>query len=276
MAKECRPIGFKWKRLSLPGLERDLSLIRVISGSGIVRGVCMKKIILLMISGIWLFASSIYVASAANLTYVMPEIIKKFNLIYPDIKINLIVSSSGKLTAQILKGAPYDIFLSANMKYPSKLYKAGFAKTKPKIYAKGYICIFSLKRKLNLKNLPYVNSIALSKPMTTPYGKAAVESFKNAGIYNKIKNRLVFAQSVPAVISYVKNYADAGIISLSMIYSKNIKNLGKFYYTKINPKLYPPINQGVVLLSDKKPAKKFYNFLFSKDVKQILKKYGYQ
>ncbi len=235
----------------------------------------MKKIIFLAISVIWLFASTVYVASAANLTYVMPRIIKKFNVIYPDIKINLILSSSGKLTAQILRGAPYDVFLSANMKYPSKLYKSGFCKTKPKVYAKGSISIFSLKRKFTLKNLINANSIAVSKPMTTPYGKAAIESFKNAKIYNKIKNRLVFAQTVPAVISYVKNYADAGIVSTSMVYSKNIKNLGKFYYTKIDSKLYSPINQGAILLSDKKAAKKFYNFLFSKTAKKILKKYGY-
>ena len=236
----------------------------------------MKKILFLFFSSVYIFASTIYVASAANLTYVMPEIIKKFNSIYPNIKVNLILSSSGKLTAQILRGAPYDIFLSANMKYPFKIYKASLSKTKPKIYAKGSICIFSLKRKFSLEDLVNANSIAISKPKTTPYGKAAIESFKNSGIYNKIKNRLVFAQTVPSVISYVKNYADAGIISTSMIYSKNIKNLGKFYYTKIDSKLYSPINQGVIRLSDKKGAKEFYNFLFSKEAKDILKKYGYE
>jgi len=236
----------------------------------------MKKILLFLISGLWLFASTIYVASAANLTYVMPEIIKKFNNLYPDIKINIILSSSGKLTAQILRGAPYDVFLSANMKYPIKIYKAGFAKSKPKVYAKGSICIFSLKKKFAIKDLINANSIAISKPMTTPYGKAAIESFKNAKIYNKIKNRLVFAQTVPAVVSYVRNYADAGVISTSMIYSDNIKKLGKFYYTKIDSKLYSPINQGALLLSSKNGAKKFYDFLFSKEAKNILKKYGYQ
>ena len=235
----------------------------------------MKKILFLLI-GVWLFASKIYVASAANLTYVMPEIIKKFNSFYPNIKIELVLASSGKLTAQILRGAPYDIFLSADMKYPTKLYNAGFAKTKPKIYAKGSIAIFSLKRKFTIMDLAKANSIAVSKPLTTPYGKAAIESFKNAKIYKKIKNRLVFAQSVSAVISYVKNYADVGIVSTSMIYSKNIKNLGKFYYTKIDSKLYSPINQGAILLSDKKDAKKFYNFLFSTYVKKILEKYGYK
>ena len=236
----------------------------------------MKKIVLLTISVIWLFASTIYVASAANLTYIMPQIIKKFNAVYPDIKINLILSSSGKLTAQILRGAPYDIFLSANMKYPKKLYKLGFCKTKPKIYARGSICIFSLKRKFTLKNLVNAHSIAISKPMTTPYGRAAVEVFKNSGIYNEIKNRLVFAQTVPSVISYVKDYSEAGIVSTSMIYSNNIKNLGKFYYTKIDSKLYSPIKQGIILLSDKKGAKEFYNFMFSQGVKNILKKYGYE
>ena len=235
----------------------------------------MKKILFLLI-GVWLFASKIYVASAANLTYVMPEIIKKFNSFYPNIKIELVLASSGKLTAQILRGAPYDIFLSADMKYPTKLYNAGFAKTKPKIYAKGSIAIFSLKRKFTIMDLAKANSIAVSKPLTTPYGKAAIESFKNTKIYKKIKNRLVFAQSVSAVISYVKNYADVGIVSTSMIYSKNIKNLGKFYYTKIDSKLYSPINQGAILLSDKKDAKKFYNFLFSTYVKKILEKYGYK
>ena len=235
----------------------------------------MKKIILLTLSGIWLLASTVYVASAANLTYVMPEVIKKFNVIHPHIKINLVLSSSGKLTAQILRGAPYDVFLSANMKYPNKLYKAGFAKTKPKVYAKGSICIFSLKRKITLKDLINTNSIAISQPKTTPYGKAAIDSFKNSGIYSKIKDKLIFAPTVPAVISYVKNYADAGIVCVSMIYSKNIKNLGKFYYSKIDTRLYSPIMQGAVLLNSKKEAKEFYDFLFSKEAKNIFKKYGY-
>ena len=242
----------------------------------LIRGDKMKKLLFLMISSIWLFACTIYVASAANLTYVMPKIIKKFNSYYPNVKVNLILSSSGKLTAQILRGAPFDIFLSANMKYPIKLYKSGFCKTKPKLYAKGSISLISLKRKFTLKNLITANSIAISKPMTTPYGKAAIESFKNAKIYNKIKNKLVFAQTVPAVISYITNYADVGVVSTSMIYSNNIKKLGKFYYSKIDSKLYPPIKQGVVLLSNKKAAREFYNFLFSKNVKKILKKYGYQ
>jgi len=235
----------------------------------------LKKLVIFLFV-LKLFASTVYIGSAANLTYAMPEIIKAFNKKYPNIHLKVILSSSGKLTAQIVKGANIDIFLSANMKYPQKLYKLGFSKYPPKIYAKGKIGIFSLKHKnLSLKNLLKFNLIAISKPLITPYGKAAVEAFKNAGIYGKIKNKLIYAPTISAVFIYIKNVADVGIISKSAIYSENVKKLGKFYYKDIDPNLYSPINQGILLLSDKKGAKEFYDFIFSKTAKNILKKYGY-
>ena len=234
----------------------------------------MKKLILLFAS--ILFAKTIYIASAANLTYTLPQIIKAFEKNYPNVKIDFILSSSGKLSAQILRGAPFDIFLSANMKYPLKLYKQGFGILPPKIYAKGSICLFSLKYKnLSLKNLSRFDTIAVSKPKTTPYGKAAIEAFKNANVYDNIKDKLVYAETIAAVFSYVKSYADVGVVSKSALYSKNVKKLGKFYYKEIDSKLYSPINQGVLLLSNKKEAKEFYNFLFSKKAKEIFKEYGY-
>jgi len=233
----------------------------------------LKKLIILLF--VKIFATTIYIGSAANLTYVMPEIIKKFNKKYPNIKVKIILSSSGKLTAQIVRGADIDIFLSANMKYPLKLYKLGFAKFPPKIYARGKIVLISLKYKnLSLKNLYKFNSIAVSKPLTTPYGRAAVEAFKKAMIYTKIKDKLVYAETVSSVFKYL-NSVDVGVVSKSAIYSKNTKNLGKFYYKEINSSLYFPINQGILLLSDKKEAKNFYNFMLSKEAKDILKRYGY-
>jgi len=234
----------------------------------------MKKFILLLF-GSFLFASQIYIAASANLTYVMPEIIKKFNQKYPNEKVKFITSSSGKLTAQILRGAPFDMFLSANMKYPEFLYSKGIGIYPPKVYAKGKIILFSIKHKnLSLDNLKNYSLIAISKPKTTPYGLAAVEVFKNKKIYPEIKNKLVYAETIAAVLSYVKNGADVGIISKSLIYSKNIKNLGKFYYKDIDTTLYRPINQGALLINKK--AEDFYHFLFSHEAKKIFKKYGYQ
>ena len=228
----------------------------------------MKKFIVFLLAA-FLFSKEIFVASSANLTYVMPEIVKAFNHKYPDINIKFVTSSSGKLTAQILRGAPYGIFLSADMKYPNFLYSKGIGVSKPKVYANGRIIIFSLK-KISLKD---ASSIAISKPSVTPYGRAAVEFLKNINLYSKLKDKIVYAQNVASVLSYIKNGIDIGIISKSLIYAPSLKNI-KFFYKEINSSFYSPINQGALLI-DKK-AKVFYDFLFSNEAKNIFRKFGYQ
>ncbi len=223
-----------------------------------------------------LFANSIMVAASANTSYAMPEIIKEFKKEHSNINIKLILASSGKLAAQIMHGAPYDIFLSADMKYPNFLYKKGFAKTKPKVYAKGAICLFSVKHnKLSLKNLSKYNQIAVANPKTAPYGKAAIEAFKNAAIYNNVRDKLIYAETVSAVISYSVNAADVGVVAKSSLFSPKIKKM-KFFSKEIDPKLYTPIKQGIILLNNKKEAKEFYDFILSDKAKKIFEKYGYK
>jgi molybdate transport system substrate-binding protein len=236
----------------------------------------IKKVLFLGFLLSYLFAGNIMVAASANTSYAMPQIIKAFKKKYPNTNVKLVLASSGKLTAQIMHGAPYDVFLSANMKYPNFLYKKGFAKTEPKVYAKGAICLFSVKHNdLSLKNLLKYDQIAIANPKTAPYGKAAVEAFKNAGIYNKIKNKLVYAETVSAVIPYSINSTDVGVVAKSALFSPKIKRI-KFFSKEIDPKLYTSINQGVVLLSNKKEAKDFYDFILSNEAKRIFEKYGYR
>ena len=228
----------------------------------------MKKLFFILFA-VCLFSKEIFVASSANLTYVMPEILKAFNQKYPNIKVKFIISSSGKLTAQILRGAPFSLFLSANMKYPKFLYSKGIGVTRPKVYAKGKLILFSFKN-ISLNN---ASSVAISKPNVTPYGKAAVEFLKRIKLYSKIKDKLVYSLNVAGVLAYVKNGVDLGIMSKSLIYSPNLKGV-KFYYKDIDTSLYPSIDQGALLI--KEDAKPFYDFLFSKEAKSIFKKFGYQ
>ncbi|WP_456479705.1 molybdate ABC transporter substrate-binding protein [Nautilia sp.] len=232
---------------------------------------------ILLISGfISLFASQIYVAAAANTTYAMPEIIKKFNRKYPDVKVNVILASSGKLTAQIIHGAEYDIFMSANMKYPEFLYKKGLVKSKPEVYAKGAIALFSVKNiKLDnfKKALLNAKSIALANPKTAPYGRAAVEAMKNAGVYGSVADKLVYAETVSAVIPYTVNSADIGIVAKSSLFSPKMKKYKNF--ADVPKNLYKPINQGIIMLNNKNGTREFYNFIFSDDAKKVFKKYGY-
>jgi len=236
----------------------------------------MKKLIFLLLCVMGVYAENILVAAAANTTYAMPEIIKSFNRQYPGIHVKLVLASSGKLTAQIMHGAPYDVFMSANMKYPNVLYKKGYAKTAPVVYAKGAIALFSVKN-INLNDFKnaLLNSklIAIANPKTAPYGRAAVEAMKSAGIYDKIAGKLVYAETVTAVIPYTINEADVGIVAKSALYSPKMKQYRNF--ADVSAKLYKPINQGIILLDKKDGALKFYNFILSDKAKEIFKKYGY-
>jgi molybdate transport system substrate-binding protein len=231
----------------------------------------MKFLISLFFS-VFLFANEIYVASAAGNAYALPQIIKAYNKKNPNDKVHLIFASSGKLTAQIMHGAKYDIFLAADMKYPLFLYKEGLSLTKPKIYAKGAIVLFSKKPLTgNYKEIILnAKSIAIANPKTAPYGMAAVEFLKNTGLYDKVKDKLVYAETVSAAFNYSLHSTDIGIIAKSLLFSSNTKK----YKNWIDlPNNYTPIAQGVVLINKK--AKNFYNFLFSDAAKDILKKYGY-
>jgi len=229
----------------------------------------MKKLIFLLIA-IAAFSNTIYIASASGNAYSLPEIIKSFNKTHSQ-AVKVIFASSGKLTAQIMHGAKYDLFLAANMKYPNFLYKRDLTLTKPKIYAKGKIVLFSKKPlKRDYKQiLLNVSSIAIANPKTAPYGKAAVEFLKNSNLYQRVKNKLVFAETVSAAFSYSIYSTDVGIIAKALLFSPKVKQKN---YIDL-PDNYAPINQGVVLLN--KNGEEFYKFLFSKKAKEIFKKYGY-
>src|SRR5665213_3535065 len=130
------------------------------------------------------------IAVAANMRFAMQEISKAFTN-KTGIVCNLVISSSGKLMAQIKEGAPYDLFISADMKYPNELFKAGFASAQPKIYAYGKLVMWSMINGLKpsfdmLKNSKIIH-IAIADPKTAPYGEAATEALKHYGIYESIK-----------------------------------------------------------------------------------------
>ncbi|RXJ68681.1 molybdate ABC transporter substrate-binding protein [Halarcobacter ebronensis] len=245
----------------------------------------MKKILLvvsLLISGA--FADKLNVAIAANVSYAIGELKAEFNKIYPDIEIHETLTSSGKLTAQIKNGAPFDIFMSANMKFPEALYADGLAVTKPVVYAQGSLAYLSSKQLDYSKGIDLVTGsdikkIAIANPKTAPYGKAAVEAMTNGKVYDKVKANLVFAESISQTVTYALTATDVGFIAKSTLYSDKMKQYKKgVNWEDVDPKLYTPINQGIVLLkkAENDPsAKAFYDFMLSEKAKKILIAYGY-
>jgi len=245
----------------------------------------VKKILI----ALFLFSSTVYsqvlsIAVAANVSYAMPALEKEFLSLYPNIQIRTILGSSGKLTAQIQNSAPYDIFLSANMRYPNALYKNKIAITKPLIYAQGTLAILSpnqrgFKHGIKLLKSKLVKRIAVANPKTAPYGVATFEALEKIGIVSDIKNKIIYGESISQTVSYTQLVADVGIVAKSSLFSPRLKKYHEnVHWVEVDKTLYTPINQGVVLLKhakENKHAKLFYDFLFSNKGKNILKQYGY-
>ena len=241
---------------------------------------CRVLIVFLMLGG-YLFSQSLYVAVSANVSYAISDLIKEFNKQYPNIKVIPILGSSGKLTAQITNDAPYSIFMSADMKYPTILYDKRIAITKPTVYAKGSLVLFSATKRdfsngLKLLEDNNIKKIAVANPTTAPYGKATILALKNAKIYHKIKNKLIYAESISQAISYTINASDIGIVAKSLLFCDKMADYKKnINWVDINPTLYLPIKQGVVLIKNTKEANLFYRFILSKQAKMVFNRFGY-
>lgn len=250
--------------------------------------VFMKNLLLLFFSSLLVFLScntkkqsTLQIATAANMQYAMAELIAEFEKTN-HLKCDLIVSSSGKLTAQIIEGAPYDIFISADMKYPNTLYKKGLTISKPEIYAYGTMVMWTnkltSKPTLDILTSEEVKHIAIANPKTAPYGNAAVNYLKKVNLYEKLKSKFVYGESIAQTNQFIKTgAAEVGFTAKAVVLSKNLKNVGK--YTELNSELYKPIAQGIVSIKNNNQntenQKKFLNFIFSEKGREILHKFGY-
>lgn len=244
----------------------------------------MKKILISSLLIIGLSASTINIAVAANVSYAIDELITKFNESNPNTKVQVTLGSSGKLTAQITNGAPYDIFMAANMKYPEALYDAKNAVTKPVIYAQGSLAYLSNKRidftkGIELLKSADISKIAIANPKTAPYGKAALEAMGKGDILEEVKSKLVYAESISQTVAYAVSATDIGFIAKSSLYSPKMAQYKEgVNWSDVDTKLYTPINQGVVILKrgDNNPeVKAFYDFILSEQAAKIFKNFGY-
>lgn len=227
-------------------------------------------------------AGTIKVAVAANVSYAIEELKTVFEEKHSDIKVEVILGSSGKLTSQIRQGAPFSLFMSANMSYPQALYDEGKATQKPVVYAQGVLAFLSNKKRNPCKEETVLNDddikkIAIANPKTAPYGVAAVEALKNAKLYEKHKEKFVYGESISQTVLYATMAADIGIVAASSLHSPQLSKYHEgIHWWELNEELYTPISQGIVMIEESKDAKAFYDFILSVEAKEIFKKYGYK
>lgn len=244
----------------------------------------MKKLLYIILGFGLLFGCNekeqkVRIATAANMQFAIDSLAKNFTL-KTGIPSQSVISSSGKLTAQITAGAPYDIFLAADMKYPKVLFEKGLTANQPKVYAKGKLILWTLKDSIS-PSIAYletdkINHIAIANPETAPYGAAAMEVLKHYQLGQKLKNKLVFGESIAQTNQFIHSEAaEIGFTSLSTIKAPKLMNKGR--WIEIDTNLYPPIEQGIVILKNHhKDADQFYDFLFTEEARNILNHFGYE
>ena len=231
----------------------------------------MKKLFLLLLTT-FLFAD-VKVATAGNAAFAIQALVKVFYE-KTHIKVTPIIGSSGKLAAQIENGAPYDVYLSANMAYPEYLFKKNLTITKPVVYAKGKLVLFAKNGVKSIKDLLNATKIAIANPKTAPYGALAIDYLRDQNLYDKLKDKFVIAPNIAAALNYAMRATNYAFIAKSLIFKLPKKYQNKNHYIELDD-FYERTSQGAVLLKDREEARKFFLFLFSPQAKEIFKRYGY-
>ncbi len=227
-------------------------------------------------------AQQLRIAVAANAQFVSQKLKEAFKQ-ETGIDADVTVGSSGKLTAQIEQGAPFDVFMSADMKYPQELTDKGFTTAKPAVYAFGTLVMWSLQKRDLSKGLATVLNndivkIAVANPKLAPYGEATIAAFTRQNLLQKAEPKIVYGESISQVNQYLLSGAvDMAFTAKSVVLDTAMVSKGS--WVEVNKSLYKPIEQGVVMIKNSanaEAAKKFYKFLFSKKAKIIFTKYGYR
>jgi molybdate transport system substrate-binding protein len=229
-------------------------------------------------------APAVKVAAAADLKFAMAELASQFEK-QSGAKLDITYGSSGNFLTQIENGAPFDLFFSADSEYPKKLEAAGLAEPGTlREYAVGHIVIWTPNEsginaaKDGWKSLldQRVKKIAIANPEHAPYGRAAVAAMKKAGIYEQVKDKLVYGENISQAAEFVQSgNAPAGIVALSLAVSPAMKNGNRW---EIPANTYPPIKQAVVLLeasNNKDAARGFLEFVSGPQGRQILERFGF-
>lgn len=250
----------------------------------------MKKILLLLGAALALHAlpaaaaQPLLVAAAADMSSCIDELAAAFRKEAPEAELKVSLGASGNFFAQIKSGAPYDVFLSADMRYPSQLVQEGAADAASlQPYAIGRIAIWSLDPRFDLTQGMRVfkdkrlTRIAIANPDLAPYGRAAKAALEYHGLWELVKPKLVMGENISQTAQFVQTgNAQLGIVSLATLRSPRLKDVGRYY---VVPDTGPgQIEQGAVLTNHGKGnplAARFLQFLHSPAARAILIRSGY-
>lgn len=231
-------------------------------------------------------AAELKVAAASDLAFVLPEIVAAFEK-QSGATVKVSFGSSGNFTAQIQNGAPFDVFMAADIGYPRTLIAAGLADAESLyMYGVGRVVVWAPEgSRLNFERggmRPLLDSqvkrIAIANPQHAPYGRAAVAALTHYGIYAKVKKKLVLGENIAQAAQFVQSgNAEAGIVALSLVLAPAMREKGTHWL--IPEDSHPALEQGAVVLkssAEQKLAKAFVEFLSLPAAQAQFRRYGFE
>ena len=230
--------------------------------------------------------TAVRIAAASDLRFALDQLAAAFREAHPGVTLSVSYGSSGNFYAQLLNGAPFDIFLSADVAYPRQLADRGLVAPQSEFtYGIGRLVVWVPaasaidveRRGLGALTDPSIAHVAIANPAHAPYGRAAEAALQAAGIYDAVKAKLVLGESVSQALQFVQSgAADAGVVALSLALSPTVVPQGR--YAPVPLHLYPRMEQGGVVLraaANHDAAIAFRAFMVDESARIVLKRFGF-
>ena len=230
--------------------------------------------------------SDVIIASASDLRFALEELSAAFAERHPEWRPRISYGSSGVYYTQLRNGAPFDLYLSADVDYPRRLEEEGLTwENSLFTYAVGRIVLWTPKGSaIDVAALgaeaftdSRLEKLAIANPLHAPYGQAAESSLRSLGVYDAIADRIVLGENVAQALQFVQSgAADAGVVALALALAPEVRGEGAYWEIPLDA--YPPMEQGGVVMkaaANREGALAFRDFMLSAEGREMLKSYGF-
>lgn len=230
-------------------------------------------------------APGLRIAAAADLRFALDELVAAFRRDQQGSAVEVTYGSSGTLYAQIVNGAPFDLFMSADVEYPRLLASKWLTVEGSEfLYAVGRLAVWVPDTSpldvqhagLSVVSDPRVTHVALANPAHAPYGRAAEAAMRTSRVFEQAAPKFVLGENVAQALQFVQSgTAEVGIVALSLALSPTVAPHGRYWL--VPEELHPRLEQGgVVLRTDRvELAERFRAYLLADVSRAVLKRYGF-
>ena len=226
---------------------------------------------------------SLRIAAASDLRFALDEALLPFRDAHPGATIEAVYGASGRLATQLRNGAPFDVFMSADIAFAREAYDAGVAVDVPRVYAIGRLAAWSANAELGRQPLavlvrdPRVTRFAIANPAHAPYGQRAIQALRSQGLESDAKPKLVLGDNVSQAATFIDSgAAQAGLIAHSLVLSPALA--GKGAWTLIPQAWHAPLEQALVMTrraADNPLAAAFLQHLDAPARRTLLQRHGF-